>query len=389
MLPSLLFAAGLGLGALLTWLWMRARLERLDAARQFAETAATQMEARFQAAADAAMRSTQSAFLDAARTTLDALGSRLTADLAQRHSQIEGVVQPIGETLGRLDQQVRELDKERARTLAGLDRQLQQLMSETGTLLGALRSPQARGRWGEITLRRVAELAGMVAQCDFTEQATFDTDSGARLRPDMIVRLPGGRSLAVDSKAPLSSYLEAIEAPGEKERRELFARHAQQVAGHVDRLGAKQYWSQLQPAPELVILFLPGDHFFSVAVEHRPSLIEDALGKNVLIATPVTLISILRGAAFGWRQEQLARNAEEIRRVAGEFLQRLSVFQEAYLDAGRQLGKAVEVYNKSVASWDTRLTPALRRIEDLGLPEATGVALEAVEKTVREPRPGA
>ncbi len=368
---------------------MRARLERLDAARQFAETAASQMEARFQAAADAAMRSTQSAFLDAARTTLDALGSRLTADLAQRHSQIEGVVQPIGETLGRLDLQVRELDKERARTLAGLDRQLQQLMSETGTLLGALRSPQARGRWGEITLRRVAELAGMVAQCDFTEQATFDTDSGARLRPDMIVHLPGGRSLAVDSKAPLSSYLEALEAPGEKQRRELFARHAQQVAGHVDRLGAKQYWSQLQPAPELVILFLPGDHFFSVAVEHRPSLIEDALAKNVLIATPVTLISVLRGAAFGWRQEQLARNAEEIRRVAGEFLQRLSVFQEAYLDAGRQLGKAVEVYNKSVASWDTRLTPALRRIEDLGLSEATGVALEPVEKTVREPKAGA
>ncbi len=386
MTPSLLFLAGLALGALLVWLWMRARIERLDAAREFAETAASQMEARFQAAADSALRSSQSAFLEAARTTLDAVGSRMSLDLAQRQSQIEGVVQPIHETLGRLDVQVRELDKQRTTTLAGLDRQLQQLMSETGTLLGALRSPQARGRWGEITLRRVAELAGMVAQCDFSEQATYDSGAGARIRPDMIVHLPGGRALAVDAKAPLSAYLEALEAQGEKERRELMQRHAQQVASHVDRLGAKQYWSQIQPAPEMVVLFLPGEHFFSAAVEHRPSLIEDALAKNVIIATPVTLISILRGVAFGWRQEQLARNAEEIRRVAGEFLQRLAVFQESYADAGKQLAKAVEAFNRAAGAWESRLAPALRRIQELGIGENRDATLEPIDKAVREPK---
>jgi DNA recombination protein RmuC len=290
----------------------------------------------------------------------------MTGDLAQKQTAIEGIVGPLATSLNRLEMQVRELERAREKAYGSLGEQMQTLARETATLSTALRSPQARGRWGEVTLRRVAELAGMVRNCDFLEQETRDGD-GVRIRPDMTVRLPGGRTLVVDAKVPLTAYLDAAGAADEASRRRSLERHAQQLSEHVRQLASKQYWMQFQPAPELVVLFLPGDHFFSAALESRPDLIEEALTKKVVIATPVTLISVLKGIAYGWNQEQLAENAEAIRRVASEMYERMQTVQEHYSATGRMLEKTVESYNRSVGSWDSRLIPSLGKLRELGV----------------------
>jgi len=380
------FTAGLLAGGLLIGLWMRARLARLEAAKSFAEHAAGKLPETFQSLADAALRSNQSAFLDTARATLETTRAQMTGELAQKQTAIEGIVRPLADSLGRLETQVRELERAREHAYGSLGEQLQTLARETTTLATALRSPQARGRWGEITLKRVAELAGMVENCDFQEQQTRDGD-GARIRPDMVVRLPGGRSLIVDAKVPLTAYLDAASASDEAARRNALQRHSQQVAEHVRQLSSKQYWAQFQPAPELVVLFLPGDHFFSAALEARPDLIEEALARKVVIATPVTLISVLRGIAHGWNQEQLAENAEEIRRVASELYDRVQVVHDYYADTGRHLEKAVEAYNRSVGSWESRLVPALRKMRELGVSSGEEPqAPEQIDVLARRPR---
>ena len=380
------FLSGLFAGGLVVGLWMRARLARLEAARQFSENAAVKLNETFQSLADSALRSNQTSFLVAARATLDAARHQMTGELAQKQTAIEGVIRPLSESLGRLETQVRELERTREKAFGSLGEQLQALARETGALSTALRSPQARGRWGEVTLRRVAELAGMVANCDFLEQATQEND-GVRIRPDMIVRLPNGRCLVVDAKVPLTAYLDAAAAGDEASRRSALQRHSQQVAEHVRQLAGKQYWSQFQPAPELVVLFLPGDHFFSAALEGNPDLIEQALERKVVIATPVTLISVLKGIAYGWNQEQLAENAEEIRRVASELYDRVELVCDHYADTGRLLEKTVEAYNRSVGSWDSRLVPALRKMRELGVssgdePEAP----QQIDLLARRPR---
>ncbi len=357
---------GLFTGGLIVGLWMRIKLARLEVANQTTEAAAAKLNETFQSLADAALRSNQSVFLEAARATLENARAQLTGDLAQKQTAIEGVVRPLSDSLGRLETHVRELERAREKAFGSLGEQLQSLARETTTLSTALRSPQARGRWGEVTLRRVAELAGMIKNCDFLEQSTQETD-GIRIRPDMIVRLPNDRSIVVDAKVPLTAYLDAVSAMDEPSRRSALQRHSQQVGEHVRQLSSKQYWSQFQPAPELVVLFLPGDHFFSAALEANPDLIEDALARKVVIATPVTLISVLKGIAYGWNQEQLAENAEEIRRVASELYDRVQLVQNHYADTGRLLEKTVEAYNRSVGSWDSRLVPALRKMRELGV----------------------
>jgi DNA recombination protein RmuC len=385
-MPWVSFIFGLTAGGLIAGLWMRAKLARLEAARQFAESGATRLQETFQALADAALRSNQSAFLDAARTTLETTRAEMSGDLAQKQTAIEGVIQPLADSLGRLEVHVRELERAREKAYGSLGEQVQSLARETATLSTALRSPQTRGRWGEVTLRRVAELAGMVLNCDFQEQETREGD-GVRIRPDMIVRLPGGRSLVVDAKVPLTAYLDAMGAPDPQSRKAALQRHGQQVSEHVRQLSSKQYWSQFQPAPELVVLFLPGDHFFSAALECRPDLIEEALAKKVVIATPVTLISVLKGIAYGWNQEQLAENAEEIRSVASEMYDRVQSVHEHYSATGRLLEKTVAAYNSSVGSWDSRLVPSLRKMRELGVsngkePEAP----EQIDLLARRPR---
>ena len=278
-MPWLTFIAGLLAGGLIAGLWMRARLARLEAAKQFAESGAAKLTETFQALADAALRSNQSAFLDAARTTLETTRAEMSGDLAQKQTAIEGVVQPLADSIGRLEVHVRELERAREKAYGSLGEQVRTLARETATLSTALRSPQTRGRWGEVTLRRVAELAGMVHNCDFHEQETREGD-GVRIRPDMIVRLPGDRTIVVDAKVPLTAYLDAVSAADEPTRKTALLRHAQQVSEHVRQLSSKQYWNQFQPAPELVVLFLPGDHFFSAALEIRPDLIEEALARK-------------------------------------------------------------------------------------------------------------
>jgi DNA recombination protein RmuC len=243
---------------------------------------------------------------------------------------------PMADALARIESQMREIESQRQHSLGGLEAHLATLSKDTLALSQALRGPNARGRWGELTLRRVAELAGMAPYCDFFEQQTED-----RRRPDMLVKLPGGRTLAVDAKAPLSAYLDAEEAPDPAAHTAALERHSQQLWRHVLELSTREYWAQFDPAPEMVVLFL--------------------------LATPVTLVSILKGVSYGWRQERLAKNAEELRRIAGEFHERVRAFAEAYADSGRHLSKAIEAYNRSVGSWDARLLPSLKRMRELGV----------------------
>jgi DNA recombination protein RmuC len=308
-----------------------------------------------------------------------------------RRGDRDEAVKPVADALVRLEAQIRELELGRQHMLGGLEQHLSSLSRETVALSQALRVPNARGRWGELTLRRVAELAGMVRYCDFYEQV-----SGGGMRPDMIVTLPGGRTLAVDAKAPLAAYLDAEAAPDEIGRAAALDRHAQQLSRHVQTLAAREYWTGMQPSPEMVVLFLPGEHFLSAALERDTTLLERALEKKVLIATPVTLVSVLKGVAYGWRQERLAKNADELRRIASEFHDRMRIFAEAYADSGRQLAKAVEAYNRSVGSWDARLQPSLKRMRELGVggtaeipepvridPEVRPVSLEVDRPTDR------
>jgi len=289
---------------------------------------------------------------------------------------------PLADTLQRIETQMRELESQRQRDLGGLEHQVNALSRETVALSQALRAPNSRGRWGELTLRRVAELSGMAAYCDFFEQ-----ESGNGTRPDMIVRLPGNRSLAVDAKVPLAAYLDAEAAPDDAARRAALDRHAQQVMRHVMQLGAREYWTQFQPAPEMVVLFLAGDHFLSAALERDPELLERALARKVLLATPMTLISVLKGVSYGWRQERLAQNAGELRRIASEFYDRVRAFGEVYGESGRHLAKAVEAYNRSVGSWESRMQPSLKRIRELGAGGAEDVPqIPRIDSAVRDPQ---
>ncbi len=378
-LAATLLVSGCALGALLVGLWMRTRIVELDAARKLAEvnaasaqTGPAKMAETFQALADTALRSNQQSFLDSARSTLETVRVEMTGDLTQRQTAVETVVKPLADSLVKLEAQISELESARQRAFGGFEQQLQamalrelELQKETAALVTALRAPQVRGRWGEVTLRRVAELAGMAERCDFFEQETQETDSG-RIRPDMIVKLPGDRTIVVDAKTPLTAYLDAVAASSDADRRNALLRHSQQVAKHVDQLSSKTYWVQFQPAPEFVVLFLPGDAFFSAALEHKPALVEDAARQKILIATPTTLIAILKGVAYGWRQEKLAKNAEEIRQLAAELFDRIVTLQTHFNEIGRSLGKSVEAFNRCVGSLESRLYPSLRRIRELG-----------------------
>ena len=379
LLAGTLLVLGCALGGLLVGLWLRSRIVELDAARKLAEmnlsalqTGPGKMAETFQALADTALRTSQQSFLESARSTLETVRVEMTGDLTERQTAVDTVVRPLADSLAKLEAQIHELEAARRQAYGSLDQQMQtmalretELQKETAQLVTALRAPQVRGRWGEITLRRVAELAGMAERCDFCEQETQETETG-RIRPDMIVRLPDERTIVVDAKAPLTAYLDAVAATGDADRRTALIRHSQQVAKHVEQLSSKTYWAQFQPAPEFVVLFLPGDPFFSAALEHKPALMEDAARQKVLVATPTTLIAILKGVAYGWRQEKLAENAEEIRQLAAELFDRIVTLQTHFNDIGRSLGKSVDAFNRCVGSLESRVYPSLRRIRELG-----------------------
>jgi DNA recombination protein RmuC len=293
---------------------------------------------------------------------------------------------PIHDALARMDAKLGEIERERAHARGALDEQLRTLGAQTRALAGALRQPQTRGRWGELQLRRVVELAGMTAHCDFAEQTTVPTGDGGVLRPDLVVHLPGDKQVIVDAKAPLSAFLDAYEARDESSRTAALAAHARLLREHVRRLSAKAYWDQFETAPDFVFLFLPGEHFYSAALEADPSLLEQGARQSVLIATPTTLIALLRAVAYGWQQERVAQDAQVVAELGRELHRRLETFAEHLQRVGSRLGSAVGAYNEAVGSFEHRLLPGARKLADHGVVSAERelAALERVELPARE-----
>nr|WP_209982923.1 DNA recombination protein RmuC [Azospirillum picis] len=362
----------------------RLEAERTAAADKLAllERAQAALADSFKALSAEALHQNNRSFLDLARETLSGFQEQAKGDLDKRQTAIAAVVDPVRRSLEAMDRQIRDLETARAGAYEGLKQQVlslaetqTQLRAETGNLVRALRTPAARGRWGEIQLRRVCEMAGMLDHCDFVEQATVDSGAG-RLRPDLIVTLPGGKTIVVDAKTPLEGYLDGIQATEETARREGLNRHARHVREHMKQLGTKGYWDQFDDSPEFVVLFLPGENFFSAALEQDPALIEAGIDHRVILATPTTLIALLRAVAYGWRQERLADNAREISALGAELYKRLSDLGGHMERLGGQLDKAVGCYNSAVGTLESRVLVSARRFRELhATPETADMPL--------------
>ncbi len=362
------------------------KLQLLDSARE-------QLTDTFQAISASALKNSHESFLELAKATFAKYQEQAKGDLELRQKEVQQLVEPMRESLEKYDRHVQEMERIREKAYGGLSQQVeslmttqQQLQKETANLVKALRTPQVRGRWGEITLRRVAELAGMLKYCDFFEQETKDTEQG-RLRPDMIVRLPNEKHIVVDAKAPLLAYLEALEAETEEKRARKLALHARQIQAHMNKLSEKTYWEQFQATPEFVVLFIPGENFFSSALEQNPGLIEEGVSKGVILATPTTLISLLKAVAFGWRQETMAKNAQAISNLGKELYERINTMAEHLEKLGQNIEKCVSTYNQVIGSFERRVLASARKFGELGITKRDGAQipyLSPVEKTTRQ-----
>jgi DNA recombination protein RmuC len=337
------------------------------------EESRRQLTGEFAQLSAVALQQNNEQFLQLADAKLGETRQAADGELAKRQQAIESLLKPIGEQLTKYEEGMQRLEREREGAYRLLTKQMEdlssshgQLQKETRNLVTALRSPQTRGRWGELQLRRVVEMAGMIEHCDFDEQVTTDADDG-RIRPDMVVHLPGGKNVAVDAKVPLQSFLDANESDDETERRALLANHGRQLRNHVDALAKKEYWKKVDPSPEFVVAFVPGDSLLTVALEHEPGLMEHAAANHVLLATPTSLIALLRAVAYGWQQDALADNAKAIQSLGRDLYQRLCVFGDHMSGVGKGLSNAVTSYNRAVGSLEARVMKTAQRFVELGV----------------------
>lgn len=406
LIPAL---AGLALGVLLAALVAGRRVSRLatrlavtesdlkaqealeEERRVAIEQAEKSLAASFSELARQSLQSNSELFLSLARQHLGRYEEKARGDLDARQKAIEGLVAPVREALQKTERQITEIEKDRREAYGSIRQQLEAmsttqaaLQTETRNLVNALRRPEVRGQWGELTLRRLAELAGMVEHCDFYEQEQTETAEGRR-RPDMIIRMPNGRELIVDVKTPLDAYLTAVEATEDSQRDAALKRHADNVRNRVRELALKSYWSQFENSPEFVILFIPGDQFLSAALQQHPALLEEALHQKVILATPTSLVALLKAVAYGWRQVAMEENAKRIQALGEDLHQRLAAFAGHLARLGRQLGSSVDAYNSAVGSLERNVLPGARKFRELGVSGRKDIdELEPVGAAVRK-----
>lgn len=370
---------GLAAGCFGLWFAIQKRLRLTEA----------ELRESFKSLSFDAMERNSKVFLDLAKTSLEKYQEGAKLELEGRQKAIEASLLPIKESLKQIDEHQRELEKKRVGAYSSLSTQLEgmvlaekELRQEMARLVQSLRSPQMRGSWGQIHLRRVIELAGMVNHCDFFEQHSVESE-GRSLRPDLLIRLPGERQIVIDAKTPLIAYLDASDAGDDEIRKKKLQEHAASLKRHMKDLSAKEYWKQFETAPEYVILFLPAEAFYSAALQADPSLIEVGAGQNVLIATPTTLIAILRAIALTWKQESLSKNAKEISQLGQELYDRIAIFTEHWNKVGKNLNSAVEAFNQSSASLETRILVSARKLKEIGQIQREPPEAQQIDKIAR------